>query len=149
MRVYQNGALPSRSYFLAASAITEDAYGASCVGATHHVAWQDIHMCSHWATATQLGRTQGHALLSSQVLIGLNEAFSYVHDYTVGLHVTRRAVGEGSGGGGGVCVCVVRTWLPKSSPSVCLYSYSAHCTNTICAAHTRVTLYYGVLSDDV
>ncbi|TPP40385.1 Ribosomal protein S14p/S29e family protein [Leishmania donovani] len=90
MQVYQNGAVPSRSYFLSASAITAAAHGAACVGATHHMTWQDIHMRSHWATVTQLERTQGHALLPSQVLVGLDETFSYVHDYTVGLRVTQR-----------------------------------------------------------
>ncbi|CBZ28619.1 conserved hypothetical protein [Leishmania mexicana MHOM/GT/2001/U1103] len=90
MQVYQNGAVPSRSYFLSVSAITAAAHGAACVGATHHMMWQDIHMRSHWATVTQLERTQGHALLPSQVLVGLGETFSYVHDYTVGLRVTQR-----------------------------------------------------------
>ncbi|KAG5474494.1 hypothetical protein LSCM1_03280 [Leishmania martiniquensis] len=89
MRVYQNAAVSSRSYFLSASAITAAAHGAACVGATHHMTWQDIHMRSHWATVTQLGRTQGHALLSAQVLVGLDETFSYVHDYTVGMRVAQ------------------------------------------------------------
>ncbi|KAG5474835.1 hypothetical protein LSCM4_04012 [Leishmania orientalis] len=93
MRVYQNEAVPSRSYFLSASAITAAAHGAACVGATHHMTWQDIHMRSHWATVTQLGQTQGHALLPSQVLVGLDETFSYVHDYTVGMRVAQHTGG--------------------------------------------------------
>ncbi|KPA85159.1 hypothetical protein ABB37_01535 [Leptomonas pyrrhocoris] len=85
--VYQNDQVPSRSYFLSATALTTKAYGAACIGATHHMSWQDIHMRSHWATVTQQGRTQSHALLPPHVLVGLDETFSYVHDYTVALRV--------------------------------------------------------------
>lgn len=88
LRVYQNSQVPSRSYFLSSAALTMKSYGASCIGATHHMTWQDIHMRSHWATVTQQGRTQGHALLPPHVLVGLDETFSYVHDYTIGLRAS-------------------------------------------------------------
>jgi hypothetical protein len=88
IRVYQNSEVPSRSYFLSATALTMlKSYGAGCIGATHHMTWQDIHMHSHWATDTQQGRTQGHALLPPHLLVGLDETFSYVHDYAVGLRI--------------------------------------------------------------
>ncbi|KPI83906.1 hypothetical protein ABL78_7042 [Leptomonas seymouri] len=87
MMIYQSSQLPSRSYFLSATALTTKAYGVACIAATHHMAWQDIRMRSHWATVTQQGRTQGHALLPPHVLVGLDETFSYVHEYTVGLRV--------------------------------------------------------------
>lgn len=94
IRVYENSAVPSRSYFLSATALTMKSHGACCVGATHHMTWQDIHMRPHWATVTQQGRTQGHALLPPHVLVGLDETFSYVHAYTVGLRVSTEGTAE-------------------------------------------------------
>ncbi|CAJ1030176.1 hypothetical protein NXY56_004516 [Leishmania guyanensis] len=89
MQVYQNEAVSSRSYFPSASAIAAAAHGAAFVGTTHHMRWQDIHMHSHWAPVAQIDRTQSPALLPSQMLVGLDETFSYVHAYTIGLRVTR------------------------------------------------------------
>lgn len=98
IQVYENGNLPYQSCYLLASAVSGRvndglAYGAAVVGATHHMNWQDVEMKTHYTTATQLRRTQGHALSGPQVMVGLGETFSYVQGYSVGVYAAFAALG--------------------------------------------------------
>ncbi|ESL10961.1 hypothetical protein TRSC58_01298 [Trypanosoma rangeli SC58] len=83
-------------YFLASGALNGVAAVHDCgvyqPGAVHRFGWSDATMRQRWAYATQLSRTQGHALQPSHLLFGLDRTFSYIQDYAVGILANRQAV---------------------------------------------------------
>ncbi|RNF00988.1 putative FG-GAP repeat protein [Trypanosoma rangeli] len=83
-------------YFLTSSALNGVAavhdWGVYQPGAVHRFGWSDATMRQRWAYATQLSRTQGHALQLSRLLFGLDRTFSYIQDYAVGILANRQAV---------------------------------------------------------
>ncbi|KEG10105.1 putative FG-GAP repeat protein [Trypanosoma grayi] len=85
-----------QNYFLISStlngAFNADAWGLYQPCAVHRFGWSDVSMHKRWAYATQLSRSQGHALPSPRLLFGLGRTFSYVEYYTVGIVAEKRAL---------------------------------------------------------
>ncbi|ESS65261.1 hypothetical protein TCDM_06398 [Trypanosoma cruzi Dm28c] len=83
-----------QNYFLGSSALNGAAashdWGVYQPGAVHRFGWSDFNMRQRWAYATQLSRTQGHALQPSRVLFGLGRTFSYIQGYAVGIVVNQQ-----------------------------------------------------------